>query len=393
MTAGSRAGAPADWQSGGFGLYIHWPFCLAKCPYCDFNSHVARTIDHAAWRTALLAEMRHMRGLTGMRRLDTVFFGGGTPSLMEPATVGALIDEAARLWNLAPGAEVTLEANPTSAEAAKFRAYAAAGVNRLSMGVQALNEADLKALGRMHTAAEARAAFDVARAAFPRVSFDLIYARMGQTVSDWEAELGQALAMAVDHFSLYQLTIEPGTRFGELYDRGWLNVPADDTAAEMYALTQEMTASAGLPAYEISNHARPGAESRHNLVYWRYGDYAGIGPGAHGRLTLGEDRRIATVTARDPASWLTAAGGAGHGIAEETPIALGDQASEYMLMALRLAEGADPQRYRRLAGTPLPASRIAALAADGLLARRGERLAATPAGRIVLNRVLAELLA
>jgi len=393
MTAGSRAGAPADWQSGGFGLYIHWPFCLAKCPYCDFNSHVARSVDHGAWRAALLAEMRHMRGLTGPRRLDTIFFGGGTPSLMEPASVGALIDAAARLWDLVPGAEVTLEANPTSAEAAKFRAYADAGVNRLSMGVQALNDADLKALGRMHTAAEARAAFHIARSAFPRVSFDLIYARMGQTVSDWEAELGGALAMAVDHFSLYQLTIEPGTRFGELYDLGRLKVPADDTAAEMYALTQAMTASAGLPAYEISNHARPGAESRHNLVYWRYGDYAGIGPGAHGRLTLADGSRAATVTARDPAAWLAAAGGAGHSIVEETRIAPGDQATEYILMALRLAEGVDPARYRRLAGAPLAADRIAALEADGLLAGCGGRLAATQAGRIVLNSVLAELLA
>ncbi|MGR3717961.1 MAG: radical SAM family heme chaperone HemW, partial [Thermohalobaculum sp.] len=268
----------ADWQAGGFGLYIHWPFCLAKCPYCDFNSHVSRVVDHGAWRKALLAEMRHMRALTGPRTLDTVFFGGGTPSLMEPATVAALIDEADGLWRLAGDAEITLEANPTSVEAGKFRDYAAAGVNRLSLGVQALNDADLKALGRMHSVAEAEAAFAVARGAFPRVSFDLIYARMGQTAAAWEAELARALALAVDHFSLYQLTIEPGTRFGELYDLGRLKVPEDDVAAEMYELTQAMTAEAGLPAYEVSNHARPGAQSSHNLVYWRYGDYAGVGP-------------------------------------------------------------------------------------------------------------------
>jgi len=387
----------ADWQEAGFGLYIHWPFCLAKCPYCDFNSHVSRVVDHAAWRKALVAEMRHMRGLTGPRALDTVFFGGGTPSLMEPATVAALIEEAGRLWGLAEGAEITLEANPTSVEAGKFRDYAAAGVNRLSMGVQALNDADLKALGRMHSVAEAEAAFGIARAAFPRVSFDLIYARMGQTVAAWEAELGRALALAVDHFSLYQLTIEPGTRFGALYDLGRLKVPADETAAEMYELTQAMTAAAGLPAYEVSNHARVGAQSRHNLVYWRYGDYAGIGPGAHGRLTPpnggAEGRRLATVTARAPGDWLAAVGEQGHAVVEETPVAAEDQATEYMLMAMRLAEGADLARYARLAGSPIDAARIVRLAGDGLVRQTGSRLAATARGRIVLHRVLAELLA
>jgi oxygen-independent coproporphyrinogen-3 oxidase len=382
-----------DWHAGGFGLYIHWPFCLAKCPYCDFNSHVARGVDHAVWRAALTAEMRHMRELTGARRLDTVFFGGGTPSLMEPAAVAALIEEADRLWGLAEGAEITLEANPTSAEAGKFRAYASAGVNRLSMGVQALNDADLKALGRMHSVAEAEAAFGVARAAFARVSFDLIYARMRQTVSAWEAELARALAMAVDHFSLYQLTIEPGTRFGELYDLGRLKVPADGTAAEMYEVTQAMTEAAGLPAYEVSNHARPGAESRHNLVYWRHGDYAGIGPGAHGRLTLADGRRMATVTERMPDGWLAGVAERGHAVVEETPVAASDQATEYMLLAMRLAEGADTDRYARLAGAGLDPARVAALEADGLLRRGDGRIAATARGRIVLNRVLAELLA
>jgi oxygen-independent coproporphyrinogen-3 oxidase len=383
----------ADWQAGGFGLYIHWPFCLAKCPYCDFNSHVSRVVDHDAWRQALIAEMRHMQALTGPRKVDTVFFGGGTPSLMDPAVVAALIDEADGLWGLCEGAEITLEANPTSVEAEKFRDYAAAGVNRLSMGVQALNDADLKALGRMHSVAEAEAAFDIARATFPRVSFDLIYARMGQTVAGWEAELRRALAMAVDHFSLYQLTIEPGTRFGELYDLGKLRVPADESAAEMYELTQAMTAEAGLPAYEISNHARPGAESRHNQVYWRYGDFAGIGPGAHGRLTRRDQRRVATVTARAPGDWLAAVETGGHAVVEETPVARPDQATEYMLMAMRLVEGADLERFEALAGMPLDTARITRLAGDGLVQKSGGRLSATARGRIVLNRVLAELLA
>jgi len=390
--AGRRSICGADWQAGGFGLYIHWPFCLAKCPYCDFNSHVSRVVDHDAWRRALLAEMRHMRALTGPRPVDTVFFGGGTPSLMEPATVAALIDQAETLWGLAEGAEITLEANPTSVEAGKFRDYARAGVNRLSMGVQALDDADLKALGRMHSVAEAEAAFGIARKAFDRVSFDLIYARMGQTVAAWEAELARALDMAVDHFSLYQLTIEPGTRFGELYDLGKLKVPEDDTAAGMYELTQAMTTAAGLPAYEVSNHARAGAASRHNLIYWRYGDYAGIGPGAHGRLTS-QDGRVATVTARVPGDWLAAVARQGHAVVEQTPVAPADQATEYMLMAMRLAEGADLARYARLAGAPLEASRIAELAGDGLVSQTGGRLAATARGRILLNRVLADLLA
>ena len=387
----------ADWQAGGFGLYIHWPFCLAKCPYCDFNSHVSRNVDHAAWRKALIAEMRHMRELTGPRALDTVFFGGGTPSLMEPATVAALIEEAEVLWGLAEGAEITLEANPTSVEAGKFGDYAAAGVNRLSLGVQALDDADLKALGRMHSVAEAEAAFDIARAAFTRVSFDLIYARMGQTVAAWEAELARAMTMAamgaVDHFSLYQLTIEPGTRFGELYDLGKLKVPEDEVAAEMYELTQTMTAAAGLPAYEVSNHARPGAQSRHNLAYWRYGDYAGIGPGAHGRLTLPDGPRVWTGTGRSPGEWLAGGGEGGCEGGGSTAGGLADQATEYMLMAMRLAEGADLARYRRLAGVPVDAARIAGLAGDGLVRLTDDRLAATARGRIVLNRVLAELLA
>jgi len=381
-----------DWRHAGFGVYVHWPFCLAKCPYCDFNSHVRREVDQDAWADALVREAGHMRRLTGPRRVDTVFFGGGTPSLMAPATVARLIEAVDRFWGLAPGAEITLEANPTSAEAAKFRAYAASGVGRLSMGVQALRDADLKALGRTHSAAEARAAFDVARAAFGRVSFDLIYARMGQSTAAWEAELSEALAMALDHLSLYQLTIEPGTRFGDLAAKGRLTVPPDDRAAEMYAVTEALTAAAGLPAYEISNHARPGAESRHNLIYWRYGDYAGIGPGAHGRLT-GADGRVATATVRDPAAWLAAVAQHGNAMAEVTPVAPGDQAEEYLMMALRLAEGADLDRFARLAGAALDTARVENLVALDLLRVDGTRLMATPAGRMVLNRVLAELLA
>ncbi|MEM6664754.1 MAG: radical SAM family heme chaperone HemW, partial [Pseudomonadota bacterium] len=251
-----------DWVAGGFGVYVHWPFCRAKCPYCDFNSHVSWDVDQDAWRKALLTEARHMRSLTGPRRADTVFFGGGTPSLMPPETVAAVIEQIDRLWGLAPGAEISLEANPTSVEAANFYGYAAAGVNRLSMGVQALNDADLKALGRQHSMAEAMNAFDLARRYFKRVSFDLIYARVGQTTAGWEAELSRALAMAVDHLSLYQLTVEPGTRFFDLHRRGKLPVPEGDLAAEMYAVTQDLTATAGMPAYEISNHAALGAESR-----------------------------------------------------------------------------------------------------------------------------------
>ncbi|MEM7499445.1 MAG: radical SAM family heme chaperone HemW [Pseudomonadota bacterium] len=388
-------GAPharQDWEAGGFGLYIHWPFCLAKCPYCDFNSHVAKSaIDHALWARALEAEMAAMRALTGPRRLDTVFFGGGTPSLMAPTTVARLLEAADRHWGLAPAAEVTLEANPTSVEAARFAAFRAAGVNRVSVGVQALDDASLKALGRTHSVAEARTALAIARERFERVSFDLIYARMGQTPSAWEAELGEALSLAADHLSLYQLTIEPGTRFAELHARGRLRVPEDAPSAEMYEITQDMTAAAGLPAYEVSNHAAPGAESRHNLVYWRYGDYAGIGPGAHGRLTLADGRRLATETLRDPAEWLAAVR-AGREPAVRENLTPADQAVEMVLMGLRLDEGVDPERYAALAGRPLGAETLAALGRDGLIETVGGRLRTTDRGRLVLDRVLGTLL-
>ncbi|MEM6440275.1 MAG: radical SAM family heme chaperone HemW [Pseudomonadota bacterium] len=383
--------AAADAEAAGFAVYVHWPFCLAKCPYCDFNSHVRREVDHARWRDALVAQMRAAREMTGPRCARSLFFGGGTPSLMPPQTVAAVIDAAEALWGLDEGAEITLEANPTSVEADRFAAYAAAGVNRVSMGVQALNDPDLKALGRMHSAAEARAAFDIARAAFDRVSFDLIYARQHQTAAAWEAELAEALALAVDHLSLYQLTIEPGTAFGGLHARGRLRgLPPDARAADMYEITQDLTQAAGMPAYEVSNHAARRAESRHNLVYWRQGDYVGIGPGAHGRVTVG-GRRLATETARAPDAWLEAAAAGPAAFACEA-ISLEDQAIEYLMMALRLAEGADLDRYARLAGAPPDPARLDPLIEDGLLVLSGARLAATAQGRPLLDALLRELL-
>jgi oxygen-independent coproporphyrinogen-3 oxidase len=374
----------------GFGVYVHWPFCLAKCPYCDFNSHVTKQVDHPRWRAALVTELAAARAMTGPVTANSVFFGGGTPSLMPPETVAAVIEAIDGLWGLSPSAEITLEANPTSIEAGRFAGYASAGVNRVSMGAQALNDADLKRLGRMHSAAEARAAFDVARTHFSRVSFDLIYARQDQTTAAWEAELQEALKMAVDHLSLYQLTIEHGTRFAELHARGGLRgLPSDDRAAEMYELTQAITAAAGIPAYEVSNHARPGAESRHNLIYWRGGAYAGVGPGAHGRIVY-QGARVATETARDPAAWLAAAE-AGSGIIIEA-LPEGAVSDEYALMSLRLVEGMSLTRYHRLNGIPLNPDRIADLAADGMVVVEGDRIAATPLGRPVLNAIITALL-
>ncbi|MEM7526827.1 MAG: radical SAM family heme chaperone HemW [Pseudomonadota bacterium] len=389
---GALSAPAADWHMGGFGLYIHWPFCLAKCPYCDFNSHVAKTaVDHALWARSLELEMAAMRRLTGPRPLDTVFFGGGTPSLMAPQTVERLLEAAHRLWGLLPGAEVTLEANPTSVEAGRFEDFASAGVNRVSLGVQALEDKALKALGRTHDASEALRALTIARERFGRVSFDLIYARVKQSLDEWARELDRAIDLAPDHLSLYQLTIEPGTRFAELHARGRLTPPPDGLSAEMYALTQERTAAAGLPSYEVSNHAAPGGESRHNLVYWRYGDYAGVGPGAHGRLTLSDGRRVATETLRDPAAWLASVR-RGEGPEAVEPLDTADQAIEMVLMGLRLAEGIQPARYEALAGDPLPAESVKALRSDGLLQLEGDRLRTTAQGRLLLNRVVAELL-
>ncbi|MBS0563621.1 MAG: coproporphyrinogen III oxidase [Proteobacteria bacterium] len=382
-----------DWRAGGFGLYIHWPFCTSKCPYCDFNSHVAARIDQRRWLAAYLREIDRVVARTPGRVLNTIFFGGGTPSLMEPEVVAAILERARRAWVPANDLEVTLEANPGSVDAGRFRAYAEGGVNRLSMGVQALNDRDLKRLGRMHSLAEARRAFDIARAAFARVSFDLIYARQDQTLAGWRAELREALSMAVDHFSLYQLTIEDGTVFGARAAAGHLKgLPVDEAASDMYLLTQDVCAAAGLPAYEVSNHARPGAESRHNLVYWRYGDYAGIGPGAHGRLTLG-GARFATEAPKAPGAWLDQVEQTGSGDGSIELLGAGDQATEFLLMGLRLAEGVDPARFAALAGRPLPAPVLDHLTGIGMLSGAGGRLAATRAGRPVLNAILRELLA
>lgn len=380
-----------DWRNGGFGLYVHWPFCEAKCPYCDFNSHVSRSIDQKQWLNAYLGELRRAAAETPDRVLNTIFFGGGTPSLMDPGTVAAVIDKARALWRPANDMEITLEANPGSVEAGRFAAYRDAGVNRISMGVQALNDDDLRRLGRIHTVSEARAAFDIARSCFDRVSFDLIYARQHQTLDAWRSELTEALSMAVDHLSLYQLTIEDGTAFGDRYAVGKLRgLPEDDNAADMYLATQEICEAHDLPAYEVSNHARPGAESQHNLIYWRYGDYVGIGPGAHGRITL-QGRKFATETYLAPNRWLSAVA-AGSGEKERTELPLQDQASEYLMMCLRVKEGLDIDRYQHLSGSTLPESKLEGLATLGMITRQENRIAATKDGRAVLNAVIRELL-
>ncbi len=377
-----------DWRAGGFGVYVHWPFCLAKCPYCDFNSHVRGGIDEGRWRRALVAQVEEAARAVPGRVVDTIFFGGGTPSLMPPETVAAVIAAVRGGWRLADDAEITLEANPTSVEAGRFRGFRDAGVTRVSMGIQALDDGDLRRLGRMHSVAEAERAFGIARATFERVSFDLIYARQGQTLSQWRRELGRALSLAVDHLSLYQLTIEDGTRFGDLQARGRLrDLPDADLSADMYAATQEICDSAGMGGYEISNHARPGAESRHNLIYWRYGDYAGIGPGAHGRLSI-EGVRWAIKAPRSPEAWLAAVEAGAEGTNARSEIAAGDQGSEMLMMGLRLREGVDLGRYARLTGREIPGVRISELSDLGLVARDGARLAATASGRIVLDAVI-----
>jgi oxygen-independent coproporphyrinogen-3 oxidase len=380
-----------DWRNGGFGLYVHWPFCQAKCPYCDFNSHVSARIDQKLWVRAYLAELDRLSEQLPGRVLNTIFFGGGTPSLMQPETVAAVIERAREIWPFANDMEISLEANPGSVEAGRFAGYRDAGVNRVSMGIQALNDEDLRRLGRIHSVAEARAAFDIARECFDRVSFDLIYARQGQTLEAWKAELKEALSMAIDHLSLYQLTIEDGTAFGDRYARGKLRgLPEDDTAADMYLATQDLTAAHGMACYEISNHARPGAESRHNLIYWRYGDYAGIGPGAHGRLTLG-GVRYATETHLAPGAWLQAAN-AGNGESLRVPLATEDAAAEYLMMGMRLREGLDMVRFTELSGRHLSESKLNDLVDLGMVTISEKRLRATAQGRAVLNAVLRDLL-
>ncbi|MDN2566462.1 radical SAM family heme chaperone HemW [Aquibium sp. A9E412] len=376
----------------GFGVYLHWPFCAAKCPYCDFNSHVRHAaVDQPRFAAAFARELAAMRQRSGPRTVTSVFLGGGTPSLMAPATVAALLDAVARHWHLPGDAEITLEANPTSVEAERFRGYRAAGVNRVSLGVQALDDRALKTLGRLHDTAEALSAVRLARETFPRLSFDLIYARPGQTPEAWAAELETAIGHAADHLSLYQLTIEEGTPFHALHAAGRLAVPDGDAAAALYETTQAVTAAHGLPAYEISNHARPGAESRHNLVYWRYGEYVGAGPGAHGRF-VAEGRRVVTVAERMPETWLNLVEARGHGVVDGERLTRGQEADEFLLMGLRLVEGIDLERHAALAGRPLAAERVAQLEDAGLVARLGNRrLRATPAGMIVLDAVVADL--
>ena len=381
-----------DWQNGGFGLYIHWPFCQAKCPYCDFNSHVAREIDQKRWLRAYLSELDRVAQETTGRVLNSVFFGGGTPSLMEPVVIATILERVRALWPCANDMESTLEANPGSVEAGRFAAYRQGGVNRISMGIQALNDRDLQRLGRIHTVAEAKQAFDIARHSFDRVSFDLIYARQDQTLEDWRSELTEATTMAIDHLSLYQLTIEQGTAFGDRYALGKLRgLPTDDLAADMYEATQEICESAGLHAYEVSNYAGIGSESRHNLIYWRYGDYAGIGPGAHARLTLGGQRH-AIETWSNPAKWLSRVE-QGSGESLRDAIDQSGQVAEFLLMGLRLSEGIDLMRYQQLSGRELKGNRVDVLHELGMISTENQRLKVLPKGRMVLNSVLSEILA
>jgi putative oxygen-independent coproporphyrinogen III oxidase len=375
-----------------FGLYIHWPFCKAKCPYCDFNSHVRHeAVDTGSFADALVAELNYMATRTPGRTVSSIFFGGGTPSLMPPKAVAQVLDAVAQLWPVQPDAEITLEANPTSVEAENFRGYRLAGVNRVSVGVQALDEADLRALGRQHTPDEALAAFKLAAKIFPRVSFDMIYARPQQTLDSWRRELSRALSEQQGHMSLYQLTIEPDTRYADLYEAGKLIIPGDDLSADLYDLTQELTDKAGLTYYEISNHAKPGHESQHNLLYWRYGEYAGVGPGAHGRLHDGA-MAFATSTEKHPETWRTLVQTQGHGLIQNEATNAAAQAREMLLMGLRIDEGIDLNRYEALAGKSMDQSKITAMADLGLVEMRGNaRLAATLAGRRLLNAVIAEL--
>jgi len=377
-----------------FAVYVHWPFCLSKCPYCDFNSHVRHGgVDEARFVRAFEAEIAATAARVPGRTVSTIFFGGGTPSLMQPASVQAILDAIGKHWSVAPGVEVTLEANPTSVEATRFRGYRAAGVNRVSLGVQALDDGALKELGRLHSVQEALDAVAVARAIFDRYSFDLIYARPRQTPAAWGAELKRAISEAAEHLSLYQLTIEPDTPFFGLQKAGKLVIPDDDTGRDLYDLTQSTCAAAGLPAYEVSNHARPGAECRHNLVYWRGHEYAGVGPGAHGRLNI-DGRRYATETEKRPESWLMRVEAAGNGLIVDEKLTSTETADEFLLMGLRLAEGIDPERYTQLAGRTLDPKRISILRDEGAVETTANgRLRVTQSGFPVLDAVVADLAA
>ena len=371
-------------------LYIHWPFCLAKCPYCDFNSHVRGSVDHVLWQDALLADMRFEAGQAGGEPLGSVFFGGGTPSLMPPAMVARLLAEAEKLWGFTPGIEITLEGNPSSVEAENYAALASAGINRASLGIQALDDETLRFLGRLHNADEGLAALEVAQQHFARVSFDLIYARPGQTAPQWQAELERALSFGTGHLSLYQLTIEPGTRFETMVRLGHFEPLDDEHAADLFALTADLTSQAGLLAYEVSNHARAGEESRHNLAYWRYQDYAGIGPGAHGRRG-----GVTTVRHKKPENWLSAVARNGHGIAEERDLVPREQAAEALLMGLRLREGIDLAALAARFGLPaadlIDAAKLKFYIGQGLAWQAGSRIGVTPEGMPLLDGLLGEL--
>ncbi|NNF24213.1 MAG: coproporphyrinogen III oxidase [Rhodobacteraceae bacterium] len=388
----SRPALPDRWQTGGFGLYVHWPFCQAKCPYCDFNSHVVSAIDQKRWKAAYLSEIARAAAETPGRVLSTIFFGGGTPSLMDPDVVAAVIEEARARWKTANDLEVTLEANPTSVEAGRFAAYRDGGVTRVSLGLQALNDPDLKALGRLHSAAEGRAALDTAMATFDRVSFDLIYARQNQTLEVWDAELRTAVDIGASHMSLYQLTIEPGTAFGDRFARGTLRgLPDEDLGADLFHTTQAVMEAAGFDAYEVSNHAKDGEFARHNLIYWRGGDYVGIGPGAHGRLTL-NGVRYATDTLLAPTSWLSLVEKTGSGEADRTPVGASDDVAERLMMGLRLSEGillSDPATQHILSNT----NKINSLKEIEMIEVTSSHLRVTKAGRPVLNAILRDLLA
>lgn len=382
---------PKNWQIGGFGLYVHWPFCASKCPYCDFNSHVSAAIDQSAWLRAYLAELRRVGAETQGRVLDSIYFGGGTPSLMDPTTVAAIIEEARQHWTFANDIEITLEANPSSIEAQNFAGYRDGGVNRVSMGIQALNDDDLQKLGRLHSVDEAKQALTLAKSLFARVNFDLIYARQDQSLDAWEVELREALSFDPSHLSMYQLTIEPGTAFGARFEAGKLRgLPPDEQATEMYFLTQRITRDAGIPAYEISNHARPGDESRHNLIYWRSGDWVGIGPGAHGRITL-DGVRFATETALSPNSWLQAVSD-GNGESLRDVIPADEWATEFLMMGLRTAEGIDLSRLGEIHQNSINQNKINDLVELAMIEIDGETLRATQDGRPVLNGILRELL-
>lgn len=391
--------APGAAPDPGFGIYIHWPFCLSKCPYCDFNSHVRDAVDHAHWLRALLKDLDHFAGFTPGRTVSSIFFGGGTPSLMPPGLVAELIEAVRGAWATAPELEITLEANPTSVEAARFRGFRDAGVNRLSLGVQALDDAALQFLGRGHSVSDAMQALELARTHFPRISFDLIYARPGQTAREWRAELDRALQLSPEHLSLYTLTIESNTGFAGQVARGaWAPMPADDQAA-LFDLTQDLCEQAGLPAYEISNHAKPGAASRHNLTYWRYGDYAGVGPGAHSRLwgsAARDGQKLAFAAQRKPEAWLEEVQAHGHGAGEATLIDRAARSQEALLMGLRLTEGVYFENFQVTVGCPMDdvvrPSRLDRLIAGGFLQREPSRLLATAKGRRVLDSVLADLL-